>query len=564
MPIPPTVFGLPRDRVINAARAVRQTSRDALSDTNTDDARDHIDTFARAAWSSIVEPGDSTASELINILGATAALDALVRDESAHYWASILLERHAGDLDSATTLDGMHRALERWQPRLVANRVLDLLERAQRTETLVLGPFDHEWPLALNDLRLHTPLCLWVRGNLDTIESARNSVALVGARASTRYGEEVTLEIASGLAVRGYCLVSGAAYGIDAIVHRSAFASHGQTIAIVAGGADRPYPSGHADLLARVVRDGAVISEVPNGTAPTRWRFLQRNRLIAALTRGTVVMEAGQRSGSLNTANHAASLGRPLGAVPGPVTSTTSAGCHRLIRDYAAALITDVDTVVELIEPLTGPSAPAGVHPRTDADTRRGSSQPPGVEAVEVPGGGSGSALPPEADNRARARPGINLAASGDHAGGASSSAPGDKTAGVSPQNPRHTSAGEEGEGTPTAEVERNQGGAEAINPNPESAAPAVTSQRRTPFSRTRVGGVPPPLSARARAVESVEVARVRDSLSRRRPRSAEEIAVDSGLSHETVRSALGLLAVQGEIGGGSDGWTLRDAEKHR
>lgn len=366
------LFGLPRARVLDTAAAVRRTAeglpirserKSATAGGHTRDAEtEYIETFARAAWSAIVEPGDSAAHELITLLGAPAALTALVRDEPVAYWSAVLLNHHEEDRDPTATRDHVERALGRWRPRIAADRVLDILDRADRTDTVIIGPSDPQWPLALNDLGAHAPLCLWVRGNLDTLGASANSVSLVGARASSRYGENVTLEIASGLVDRGYAIVSGAAYGIDAVAHRATLASHGQTVAVLAGGADRPYPAGHTALLSRIFRDGVVISEVPNGTSPTRWRFLQRNRLIAALSRGTVVMEAGWRSGSLNTAGHAATLGRPLGAVPGPVTNASSAGCHRLVREYGAQLITDVDTVVELIEPLTA-SPPVGPDP---------------------------------------------------------------------------------------------------------------------------------------------------------------------------------------------------------
>ncbi len=144
-------------------------------------------------------------------------------------------------------------------------------------------------------------------------------------------------------------MFSGGAYGIDGTAHRAALRAGGRTAAVLAGGVDRPYPSGHAQLFERIVASGALVSEVPCGTAPTKWRFLARNRVISALARATVVVEAGGRSGSLNTAGHAAELGRPLGAVPGPITSTTSAGCHRLLRDYDARCITSVADVRELL-----------------------------------------------------------------------------------------------------------------------------------------------------------------------------------------------------------------------
>jgi DNA processing protein len=147
-------------------------------------------------------------------------------------------------------------------------------------------------------------------------------------------------------------------YGIDGAAHRAALTVGGGTIAVLAGGVDRPYPAGHRNLLARIAVDGVVVSEVPCGTAPTRWRFLARNRLIAALGQATVVVEAGWRSGSLNTAGHAATLGRPLGAVPGPVTSASSAGCHRLLREYDAVCVTSAAEVAEMLP--VGARSPRG------------------------------------------------------------------------------------------------------------------------------------------------------------------------------------------------------------
>jgi DNA processing protein len=182
----------------------------------------------------------------------------------------------------------------------------------------------------------------------------------VGARAATGYGEHVTIEASSGLVDRGFAIVSGAAYGIDGAAHRAALASRGTTIAVLAGGLDRFYPSGHEQMLTRIIDRGVVVAEVPPGTTPTKWRFLLRNRLIAALGSATVVVEAGWRSGSLNTAGHAGTLGRPLGAVPGPVTSAASAGCHRLLREFAAVCVTTADEMAEL----------AAVAPASWRDTR--------------------------------------------------------------------------------------------------------------------------------------------------------------------------------------------------
>jgi DNA processing protein len=175
------------------------------------------------------------------------------------------------------------------------------------------------------------------------------SVSVVGARSSTAYGNTVASGLGAGLAERGWTVVSGAAFGIDAAAHRGALSVDGATVAVLAGGLDRPYPLAHATLLARIAEVGAVVSEVAPGLAPTRPRFLLRNRIIATISRGVVVVEAALRSGSLNTARTAAEIGRPVGVVPGPVTSMMSAGCHQARRDGLAEIVTDVDEVIDLV-----------------------------------------------------------------------------------------------------------------------------------------------------------------------------------------------------------------------
>ncbi len=206
-------------------------------------------------------------------------------------------------------------------------------------------------------------MALWTRGSEAAFVALAESIAIVGARAATGYGEHVTMELSAGLVDRGFAIVSGAAYGIDGMAHRAALASNGVTIAFLAGGPDRFYPSGHDALLTRIVEHGMVISELPCGFPPTKWRFLTRNRLIAAASLATVVVEAGSRSGSLNTAHHAAELGRPIGAVPGPVTSPASAGCHRLLREGLATCVTDPDEVAELVGPPIETETGAGYDP---------------------------------------------------------------------------------------------------------------------------------------------------------------------------------------------------------
>ena len=198
-------------------------------------------------------------------------------------------------------------------------------------------------------------------------DAFRRAIAIVGSRSSTAYGEHVAATLSAGVADAGWTVVSGGAYGIDARVHRAALAADGATVAVMAGGVDRLYPLGNADLLARVLETGAIVAEQPPGFPPHRSRFLTRNRIIAAAA-ATVVVEAAHRSGALSTAHHAAELGRPVGAVPGPVTSASSAGCHRLIRN-GAVCVTSPDDVLEMVTPLDA-SRPDSTGPRPRTRTR--------------------------------------------------------------------------------------------------------------------------------------------------------------------------------------------------
>jgi DNA processing protein len=300
--------------------------------------------FARASWTGIAEPGDRAAGELVAALGAAGALTALVEA-----WPVARIADAASASGSDLAAPDIESALARWSPRLKSGVALVALRQAVRFAVRLLVPSDPAWPAGVDDLGAHAPIALWLRGNESALVAAEHSIALVGARAATGYGEHVTMEASAGLVDRGFAIISGAAYGIDGMAHRAALASSGQTVAILAGGVDRFYPSGHDALLARIVESGAVVSELPCGSPPTKWRFLQRNRLIAAASQATIVLEAGWRSGSLNTAGHAASLGRPIGAMPGPVTSAASAGCHRLIREFAATLVTSAAEMAELV-----------------------------------------------------------------------------------------------------------------------------------------------------------------------------------------------------------------------
>jgi len=256
------------------------------------------------------------------------------------------------------------------------------LRRAERCEARLVVPEDDEWPgyplhaltvalarepLGREDQSDRTtapvpPLALWVRGPARLDEVSDRSVAVVGARACTAYGEHVAAELGHQLGERGWTVVSGGAYGIDAAAHRGALAADMPTVAVLACGVDRVYPAGNGALFARIAETGLLVSEWPPGCAPLRYRFLVRNRLIAALTRGTVVVEAAARSGAQATARRAQKLSRPVLVVPGPVTSALSVGCHELLREReaGAVLVTNAAEVIEAVGGIgTDLAAPA-------------------------------------------------------------------------------------------------------------------------------------------------------------------------------------------------------------
>ena len=307
-------------------------------------AEPSLDAFARAVLGLVAEPGDGVLGRAIVAVGAPAVAEHLLARAPADALVDAVVEA-GGDLDEREA----NSARDRWLPRLDHRGFVTSLAQAARVGARLLVPGDPCWPTGVDELGAHAPLALWVRGRVEALGGGQPTIALVGARAATGYGEHVTMEASAGLVDRGFAIVSGGAYGIDGMAHRSALASDGTTVAFLAGGVDRYYPLGHESLLARIAETGAVVAELPCGAAPTKWRFLQRNRLIAAASEATVVLEAGIRSGSLNTAGHAAALGRPIGAVPGPVTSPASAGCHRLLREFDAVCVVDADQMAELV-----------------------------------------------------------------------------------------------------------------------------------------------------------------------------------------------------------------------
>ena len=250
----------------------------------------------------------------------------------------------------------MYDAIGEVKERLDRVNPKRVLEDAESRNIRFLIPGDDQWPEQLNDLEYlkrgdsgGVPFGLWTWGHVGLRDAVQNSVAIVGSRAATTYGTDVAQELASELA-RDRAVISGGASGIDAAAHRGALVTAGKTVCVLACGADRAYPGAHGHLIDTIVnKGGLVVSEVPPGATPTRTRFLARNRIIAALSAGTVVVEAAVRSGAMNTAGWAQELGRPLMGVPGPVTSATSEGVHQLIRTGAATLVTRAEEVKEVL-----------------------------------------------------------------------------------------------------------------------------------------------------------------------------------------------------------------------
>jgi DNA processing protein len=288
--------------------------------------------LARAALTRLTEPADLRVARALAQVGAVRLHDDIVAHRAEHGLLA----------DAAVRLETADPQRE--------------LEQAERRGVRFVIPGDAEWPVQLDDLAHAEPVSdlggvpigLWVRGPLRLDELA-DSTAIVGSRTSTTYGEHVAREVAAGVARAGHCVVSGAAFGIDQAAHRGALALDEPSVAVLACGVDRPYPTAHRSLIEHMAQVGAVVSELPLGCAPLKVRFLARNRLIAGLTRGTVVVEAAIRSGALNTAGWAESLSRPVMGVPGPVTSAQSQGVHHLVRRGAASLVTGPDDVLEVI-----------------------------------------------------------------------------------------------------------------------------------------------------------------------------------------------------------------------
>ncbi len=232
---------------------------------------------------------------------------------------------------------------------LRATKLEEIKESIAKTGSIFLTPQSPDWPISLDDLSA-TPFGLVVKGDLSAL--AEKSLAIVGTRNPTPYGLRIAGDFAAGFVDREWSIVSGGAYGIDSAAHKGALIAEGRTIAVLAAGVDVAYPAGNARLFAEIAENGALVSEVLPGSHAIPSRFLTRNRIIAALSQATLVVEAAFRSGSLRTARDAAELMRPVMAIPGPINAPTSEGCHRLIGERAAEIVTSVADAVELISTL--------------------------------------------------------------------------------------------------------------------------------------------------------------------------------------------------------------------
>ncbi|WP_333486702.1 DNA-processing protein DprA [Nonomuraea corallina] len=307
---------------------------------------------AIAALMRVADAGDTVMGDLVSRLGAAPALQTL----------------REGDTPPGLTGGELTRRLPTWHARLAACDPAADLEAGERAGARLIIPGDAEWPTQLDALGPGRPLGLWLHGTADLRFSCLRSVAVVGARAATSYGVHVAAQFGVGLSEGGWTVVSGGAFGIDGAAHRGALAAGAPTVVVLACGVDYCYPAEHRSLFAGARDQGVLVSECPPGVRPTRARFLIRNRLIAALSRGTLVVEAALRSGALNTAGHALALDRHLGAVPGPITSTLSDGCHRLLRERKAVCVTTPEEMIELVGVMGDDLAPTPRGPALPRD----------------------------------------------------------------------------------------------------------------------------------------------------------------------------------------------------
>jgi DNA protecting protein DprA len=277
---------------------------------------------ARAILFSVIEGGQAFWSSEISTKGALAVYEKLLRGG----YDSIKYEKLISSLRGIT-----------------GDQVLSEIDKHQAR---LLTPIDQDWPVQVNDLAA-PPIGLIVKGNVSALH--QRSLAIVGTRNPTSYGARIAGDFAAGFADREWAIVSGGAYGIDSYAHKGALIAEGVTVAVIASGIDINYPAGNSRLFAEICESGVMVTESMPGQRALPHRFLTRNRLIASISKATLVVEAAFRSGSLRTARDAAEMFRPVMAIPGPINSPTSEGCHRLIGERAAEIVTSVADAVEFV-----------------------------------------------------------------------------------------------------------------------------------------------------------------------------------------------------------------------
>ena len=228
----------------------------------------------------------------------------------------------------------------------------EVLNQITNAGAFILTPEDIDWPVSLNDLAA-PPIALLIKGQRENLAHLENSISIVGTRNPTSYGVRIAGDFGVGVADHEWAVVSGGAIGIDAAAHKGCLVGEGITVAVLGGGFNKNYPATHERLFAEISESGILISEVMPDVPAIPHRFLTRNRLIAALSKATVVVEAAFRSGSLRTARDAAEIFRPVMAVPGPINAPTSEGCHRLIVERVAELVCSVSEIMELVKPIS-------------------------------------------------------------------------------------------------------------------------------------------------------------------------------------------------------------------
>ena len=285
-----------------------------------------INTLARAQLFAAIEGGSVPWYEEISKFGAIEVRDRLI----------------AGEYSAASKI----------RERLIQNSGEEILAEIAKAGAFILTPEDVDWPISINDLAA-PPIALLIKGQREYLPNLVNSISIVGTRNPTQYGVRIAGDFGVGVADHEWAVVSGGAIGIDAAAHKGCLVGEGVTVAVLGGGFNRNYPAVHEKLFAEISESGLLISEVMPDVPAIPHRFLTRNRLIAALSKSTVVVEAAFRSGSLRTARDAAEIFRPVMAVPGPINSPTSEGCHRLIAERVAELVSSISEVMELVKPIS-------------------------------------------------------------------------------------------------------------------------------------------------------------------------------------------------------------------